>query len=431
MIRSGESHGLTERWYRIIPIAFIMYTISFIDRTNISLALPHISQDLRLDPQQAGTIAGVFYWGYCVLQIPGGHLAKHWSAKNFISILLVVWGISAAGCGLAQNETQLLILRILLGVAEGGVFPAALILLSHWFSRAERARANALWLLSLPGAVILSSPISGWMLDNWNWRVMMVAEGALPILWLAVWLACMRDHPTEVKWLTESERKELSKTLREEGNDLDSSATAGYWRALIDPQALILIVVYFCFCAGQMGLVFWLPSAMEKMRSLTNFSAGVLYTIPFIVGATSLVAISRHSDRVRERRRHVGISMLVGGACLLAAVFFTSRSALIAFVFIALSGIGAYGPMAPFWTIPTETLPSKIVGSVMGLVNAVGNLGAWMSPIAVGYFAKRTGGYLLGFVFLGMITWMGAAFAFALNPTRSQGSLEIASPQEE
>jgi ACS family tartrate transporter-like MFS transporter len=181
-----------------------------------------------------------------------------------------------------------------------------------------------------------------------------------------------------------------------------------------------LIIVYFCFCAGQMGLVFWLPSAMEKMRSLSNLSAGILYTIPFVVGALAEVLISRHSDKVRERRKHVGLALFAGGTCLLLAVFFTTRSALLAFVFIALSGIGAYGPMAPFWTIPTETLPSKVVGSVMGLVNAIGNLGAWLSPIVVGYFAKKTGSFLSGFAFLGIVTWIGGAFAYALSPARAE-----------
>src|ERR1700682_204275 len=108
--------GISLRWSRVIPVALIMYTIAFIDRTNISLALPHISRDLHLDPQQAGTVAGIFFWGYLALQIPGGHLAKHWSAKKFISILLVMWAIFAIGCGLARTYHELLWLRLLLGV---------------------------------------------------------------------------------------------------------------------------------------------------------------------------------------------------------------------------------------------------------------------------------------------------------------------------
>src|SRR5258708_36981122 len=217
--KSDAPDGMTrnapsQRWIRIIPVALIMYTIAFIDRTNISLPLPRISHDLHLDPQQAGTVAGIFFWGYLVLQIPGGHLAKHWSAKSFISILLVVWAIFAIGCGLARTYRELLLLRLLLGVAESGVYPATLILLSHWFSRSERARANAFWLLCLPGAVILASPFSGWILDHWNWRVMLVAEGSLPFFWLAIWLIFIQDHPAEARWLPHDERESLLAKLR-------------------------------------------------------------------------------------------------------------------------------------------------------------------------------------------------------------------------
>jgi sugar phosphate permease len=418
MLQAIEARGLDQRWLRIIPVALIMYTISFIDRTNISLALPHISHDLNLDPAQAGSVAGVFYWGYCVLQIPGGHLAKHWSAKKFISILMIVWGISAAGCGLARTGHELMLLRVVLGVAEGGVFPATLILLSHWFLRAERARANAYWMLCLPGAVIFSSPISGWILDHWNWRVMMVAEGVLPIAWLGVWLLFIQDHPAEVHWLTDVDRDHLIQKLSRESAHLESSGEISYLGALLRPEVFLLISVYFCFCAGQMGLLFWLPSAMEKVTKLSNLSAGILFTIPFIVGAVSLLVVSRHSDRLRERRGHVGVPMMIGGACLLAAVLSIGRYPMIAFVFIALSGIGAYSPMGPFWAIPTETLPAKAVGSVMGLVNAIGNLGSYAAPLVVGYLDKRSGSFLYGFAFLGVVTWIGAALAFALRPSQ-------------
>jgi MFS family permease len=400
-----------------------MYTIAFIDRTNISLALPRISRDLHLDPQQAGTVAGIFFWGYLALQIPGGHLAKHWSAKKFIGILLVAWGIFAVGCGLARTYHELLFLRLLLGIAESGVHPATLILLSHWFPRSERARANAFWLLCLPVAVIVSSPFSGWMLDHWSWRVMLVAEGSLPFLWLAIWLKFIQDHPAEVSWLPESERVPLVETLRREHSELEGQGKAPYLRALLRPRVFLLAAVYFCFISGQMGLLFWLPSAMEKFRKLSSFSTGVLYTLPFIVGAASLLIISRHSDRVHERRFHAAAAMLLGGCCILLAVATISRSLLIAFAFIALSGVGAYGPMGAFWAIPTETLPSRIVGSVMGFVNAIGNLGAYFAPLIVGYLNKKTGHFLSGFAYLGAITVVGAGLATLLRTTPASPSI--------
>src|ERR1700732_4532692 len=430
MTTSEQSDAKTEispsrtsiRWIRIIPVALIMYTIAFIDRTNISLALPHISRDLHLDPQQAGTVAGIFFWGYLALQIPGGHLAKHWSAKKFISVLLVMWALFAVGCGFARTYHELLWLRLLLGVAESGVYPATLILLSHWFSRSERARANAFWLLCLPGAVILASPFSGWILDHWNWRVMLVAEGSLPFLWLAIWLVFIEDHPSEASWLPEDERIRLVETLRCESSELQGSEQVPYLRALLRPQVFLLAAVYFCFVSGQMGLLFWLPSAMEKFKKQSSLSTGILYTIPFIVGAISVLLISGHSDKVHERRLHAAGAMFFGGTCILLAVLAIPHSLLIAFTFITLSGVGAYGPMGAFWAIPTETLSPRIVGSVMGFVNAIGNLGAYFAPLIVGYLNKKTGSFLSGFTYLGIITLVAAGLATLLRtaPTHQE-----------
>src|ERR1039457_7144855 len=112
----------SQRWTHIIPVAFIMYTIAFIDRTNVSLALPSMSRDLHMNPTQAGDVAGIFFWGYVALQIPGGHLAQRWSAKRFVAILLLLWGVCSVGCGLVQTGAQFRIMRVLLGVAEGGVW---------------------------------------------------------------------------------------------------------------------------------------------------------------------------------------------------------------------------------------------------------------------------------------------------------------------
>lgn len=398
-----------SRWTRIIPVALVMYTIAFIDRTNISLALPSISRDLRLDPQQAGTVAGIFFWGYLALQIPGGHLAKHWSPKKFISILLVAWSLFAVGCGLARTYHELLLLRLLLGVAESGVFPATLILLSHWFSRAERARANAMWLLCLPGAVILSSPFSGWMLDHWGWRIMLIAEGVLPLVWLAIWLLLIQDHPAQARWLPPAERDSLVATLRSESGELEHSGEVTYLYALARPQVLLLAAIYFCFVSGQMGLLFWLPSAMEHFRKLNRLHTSVVYTLPFVVGAVTLLIVARHSDRTRERRLHAATAMVLGGSFILLAVALIPYSLLAAYFFIILSGVGAFGPMAPFWAIPTETLPAKTVGLVMGFVNAIGNLGAYFAPLLVGYLNKTTGNFTSGFAYLGAITVLGAA----------------------
>ena len=144
----------SQRWLRIIPVALIMYTISYVDRTNVNMALtPRISslmKDLFMDDRMKGEAAGIFFFGYVLLQIPGGHLATRWSARKVISLCLIAWGICAVACGLAHSFRQFEVARFFLGVAESGVFPSMLVLLANWFPRSERARANAYWNLCQP-----------------------------------------------------------------------------------------------------------------------------------------------------------------------------------------------------------------------------------------------------------------------------------------
>lgn len=410
-----------ERWLRIIPVALVMYTIAFVNRTNISLALPAISQDLHMNPKQAGEVAGIFFWGYLLLQIPGGYLAERWSAKRLVTILLAAWGLCAVGCGLVRNWQELCVMRLLLGIAQGGVYPAALILLSHWFPRGERARANAFWNLCLPLAVIISSPLSGWILDRWNWRVMLVASGLVPFVWLVLWVIFIDDGPGEAKWISPGERQYLEKTLADEKEEAVLTDQDSFLRALFCPQVLVLMATYFLFIFGSLGIVFWLPTALGKLAKGSNFYVSILYVVPFVVGAVSMIINSLHSDKVRERRVHVALALAGGGALLLAGVAASRFSLPLAYALICLAGVGLYAPLGPFWAIPSEILPKRTVGSAMGLVNAVGNLGGYFGPLVVGYLDKLTGNFHMAFSVLAIAMLLGGAMPFLLGTTRSEG----------
>src|SRR5687767_13286604 len=115
-----------SRWSRIIPVVFVMYALAYIDRSNLAIAIPSIGRDLALSPSPAGWAAGVFFFGYALTQMPGGYLAERWSAKLFIALCMGVWGLCAAGMGLVQSASQLSVLRLALGAAEGGVWPATI-----------------------------------------------------------------------------------------------------------------------------------------------------------------------------------------------------------------------------------------------------------------------------------------------------------------
>jgi len=408
-----------QRWIRVIPVAFIMYTIAFIDRTNISLAQSAMSHDLHMDPAQAGNAAGVFFWGYLVLQIPGGYFAHRWSAKRFVSLLLVAWGVSSVLTGFVHTSREFMVMRFLLGVAEGGVWPATLVLLANWFPRAERARANAFWMLCLPVAVVLSSPLSGWILGRWNWRVLLVTEGLFPILWLAVWLWFISDYPHQASWISREEREYLETTLRRESSELEPAAPEPYLRALLRPQVLILVAVYVLQTSGTYGYLFWLPTALGSVRKLSSLFVGVLFMIPYLMTAVGMVLNARHSDRKRERRGHVAFAEAWGGVFLLGAVLTAGHSTLTSFVFICLAGAGPYAALGPFWAIPTETLPRGVAAPAMGLINAIGNLGGYFGPLVVGFLNKKTGSFVYGFGLLSVGLLVASTLAFLLRPAQA------------
>jgi MFS family permease len=390
------------------------------------MALPSLSRDLHMDSAQAGNIAGIFFWGYLLLQIPGGQIANWWSAKRFIGILMVAWGIASVSCGLVRTWQELWLMRLLLGITQGGVFSATLVLISHWFPRRERARANAMWMICGPLALIISSPLSGWILDHWNWRVMLIVEGALPFLWLGMWITLIYDHPREAQWISADEREYLESTLEREGAELEPVKPEPIIRALVRPQVLLLTLIYFLRMSTELGFLFWLPSALEKAKKLSQVGIGGLATLPFAVGIIAMLLNSWHSDKTGERRRHVSMAFALGGVFLLVGVLTSQQWPVLAFVFVCLTAIGTYGPLGPYWAIPTESLPRNVAASAMGVVTAIGSLGGFFGPLAVGYLNKYTGSFLYGFGLLGVALLGVSALCLLIHPARSTTKIAVA-----
>ena len=405
-----------QRWLRILPFATVTYALSFINRANVSQALPSMSRELHLNSAQAGTIAGIFFWGYLVLQVPGGYLATRWSTKWFVSILLVIWGSAAVGCGFVHSGSQMWVMRFLLGVAEGGMYPATLVLISHWFPRKERARANSLFSIAIPISLIVSAPLSGWLLDRWNWRVMLAVEGAFPLLWVLAWILCIYDYPRQAPWISAEERDHLETEYRRDVAAREPADHEYFLRALFAPQVLLLTMIKLLMLSGQLGYLFWLPSAIEKAKTSSHFITSLLYMIPFVVGAVSLVLISQSSDKKNERRGHVAFAMAIGGLALFGGVLTNEVSPIFSYALVCLAAVGAFAPLGPFWAIPTEVFSRKMAGSVVGFINGIGNLGGFFGPFLVGYLNKRTGNFTSGFAMLGAFMLIGAALTFGLTP---------------
>ncbi|HKW27924.1 MAG TPA: MFS transporter [Verrucomicrobiae bacterium] len=423
-----------QRWLRIIPVALIMYTISYVDRTNISLALdPKLSgmmRDLLMNDRMKGQAAGIFFLGYVLLQIPGGYLAGRWSPKKLISLFLVFWGICAVGCGLVSSFREFAVMRFMLGMAESGVYPTMLVMLANWFPRSERARANAYWNLCQPLAVAASAPVTGLLLVAYGWQTMFILEGALPFLWLPVWLYAIRDHPRDAKWISRDEKDFLETTLQREARELEPAKKIPLGRAFLRPAVLTMLAVCFLYNFASYGCNTFLTEGIRGGgHNFTGLEIGLLFAVPYVVTAVVMVLLSRHSDRTGERRGHAAFIYAVSGTTLIASVLLKEHSFWLSYAFLCLAIPGPFAGLAPFFAIPTETMPRATAGAVIGLVNALGNVGGYLGPTIVGILKSRTHEIAVPFVVLGGALLAAAALCFLLPKAARQNQSPSAMPK--
>src|SRR3982751_3275757 len=178
----------------MIPVAFITYSLAYLDRANFAFGVAGgMKADLQITAATSSLLGSLFFLGYFFFQIPGAHYAANKSAKKLIFWSLILWGALAGATGLVSNINLLMVIRFMLGVVESAVMPAMLILLSRWFTKKERSRANTFLILGNPVTILWMSILSGYLINSLGWRWMFILEGLPAIIWAFCWLYLVTD----------------------------------------------------------------------------------------------------------------------------------------------------------------------------------------------------------------------------------------------
>jgi MFS family permease len=420
-----------KRWTYILPVIVFIYVICYIDRTNISFALPHLKTDMHITGAQQGLASGIFFWGYLLLQIPGGYLAEHWSARRWVAILLVLWSVAAMASGFTHTFGQLILARFLLGVAEGGVQPALMTTIRSWFPFAERSRAYAIFKLYTPIAAIVAAPFSGIMLTYLDWRWMFIIQGGAPlVVGLIAWLAVIRDTPAKAVWLSETERDFIESSRLAEGESLKQRGT--FKAAFTSPMVWRFALIYTLTQMGLLGLALWLPSVLKKAFH-TDMQVGLVAMLPQIAAGVAIILVGRSADR---RGSHIAdMAMVLGSAAvILAGAGLISAQqkwlVLAAMILGTAASIAWYGP---FWATVTKLVPAAAAAAGIGLINGVGNLGSFFGPYIGGWLSDLDGGgYMLTQMFFGLVFGIAALLVLTLRKhLRAATNLEPAMTEKE
>ena len=407
---------------RLMPYLFVLFVIAYLDRVNVGYAALQMKGDLSFTDEVLGFGAGIFFWGYFLLEIPGSILVEKWSARRWIARIMISWGIVAILMGFVQTKNQFYVLRFLLGLAEAGFFPGVIVYLGHWFRNEDRAKTIGMFLAALPVSNIIGSPMSGLLLDvNWlglhGWRWLFIIEGIPAIIFGVITIFYLTDRPHQAAWLPEDEREWLQRELAQEHHARRVTSPIRILQAFRNREVILLALAYFFIVSTHYGFTFWLPSIIKQQSGSSNLRVTLISAIPYCVGLVAILLVGWSSDRTKERRWHTALSIVAASAGLLLAVILRDRFALsVAMFCIAAAGIYAYLP--GFWSLPTSFLGGTAAAASIGLINSVGNLGGYAGPYVVGYLSTLTGSFLGGVLYLSLSALVAAVIVLSIRATQ-------------
>ncbi|RPH26884.1 MFS transporter [Buttiauxella warmboldiae] len=419
---SPQSWGDKKRFTRIIPMLAVMYLLALICRNNIGYAFHGMDQSFNLSATISGLVGGIFFIGYLLLQIPGGHLAQKVSAKKIITFCMVAWGLVCVSMGFVQSGGQLLTMRFLLGLSQSMLYPTTLILIGKWFPQRERARAIGYWSIGATVSNFIVGPLSGFLVDTFSWQMLFVFQGIPVLIAVIFWIWLIAETPAEAKFLSKAEKDYLATEFANDTDNTIKNTNKSVTSLVLKNKFVwLLTCVFLLNNMFNYGLSIWWPTIASSVTGSSYTLVGILSTIAPLIGLVVMFFVSSHSDRTGERKWHaVSILLICGVALAISALTEGAPFVSIIFILIAQGIWAGFSPV--FWTIPSIIISSAAIGAATGLINGVGNLGGFVGPYLFGYLIDLTGSTQMGLFFIvGVQIMAGLLLATLKSP-----KLEIA-----
>jgi len=253
-----------------------------------------------------------------------------------------------------------------------------------------------------------------------GWRWLFVLEGIPAVVLGIVTIYFLPDWPGEAKWLAGAEREWITQELAREREAKLAVKRVAIAEALRMPRVILLTLVYFLSVTGIYGFAVWFPTILKRATGLSNFMVTLLAALPYAAGVVAMLVNGWHSDRSRERRWHTALQLFAGAVCLGGALASGSNLAL-AFALMVVAGACTTAFLPSFWPLPTEFLAESAAAASMGLINALGNLGGFLGPYAMGYL-RSTGSFAPGLMVL-LACMAAAGMLVLLVPGRKEEQL--------
>ena len=388
-----------QRW-RLMLLLVVAMMFCYAQRNALGVASKSMSDDLGFNPAITGVLLSSFFWGYAFMLMPTGWMVDRFGVRRTYAIGFIFWSLMSVLMGLTNGLATLILLRVLLGVGQAVAFPASSRAVANWFQESERGLVTGLYLAGVRYGGALISVFGGWFLTNYDWRWFFVVIGVVSLVWVAPWMGFLK------KWEGKGTDPSQAAPERQGASFMESLA-------LLKHRSVMGIFLGF-FAYNYVWNVFqnWLPNYLETERKFTKIEMGVLNAMPLVAmsviivisGALSDWLIRRGYEEKKIRKIFIAIGMLI--CCLMVpAGFVEDRMTAVWLLTISLTGLGVASPNT--WTLTQAVSSKKIVGTVSGIQNFGGNVGAILAPMVTGFIAHFTGSFAMALALCGVILVAG------------------------
>jgi sugar phosphate permease len=383
------------RWWFAVAL-WLLLLISYIDRTNISIAGPFMIQNGVVTASALAVGNSLFLVAYGLSNIAGGFLSDKFGAQKIALFALTWWSVMTLFCGFVWSSVSLVFTRVLLGLGEGMHWPLNSKWVKTWFPSHERARANMFWNFGLSMGPIITGPLVTWMiLSSGSWRTPFIFFALLGlVVMVPLVVVVAKDHPKQSRFVSE---KELNYIQSDKAEDVPETMEMSqvfkkmdFWLLLLNWSGMATIFY---------GILFWLPTYLIEVRHVSVTMTGFWYMLPYVLMTLCVILTSFFSDKIMKRAIFAAVGTFIAGLGLLIGTHVSNI--VLAMILISISSAMNGVILPTVWSSLQRMFPNKSVGSGAGMLNGLENIISAIGTFILGISFTVGFSYLVIFALLG------------------------------